>query len=131
MRIGALCERQHRAACAAAAEIITANKTRLAREQWAKARAIPVGDRKTWVRSMAGADYLDDVRFAIQEDQGIDFVDDDRDPDRVMRIAVKRPKNLRQKIIAAVALQCGIKEGAVSRYWKEFRRMEKDTVADL
>jgi hypothetical protein len=99
--------------------------TKEARNQWAKAEAIPVEDRAAWTKTQAFQEYLDDVRGALQEDQGIDLVDDDRDPALWLRIGYKKPWGVRNKIVKQVADEFGIAETTALWYLKEFRKFRK------
>ncbi len=88
-----------------------------------------MSERKAWLSSDAGRDYLDDVEFALHEDQRIE--DDELEAARLVRIRVKRPKGQRQRIIEAVAADESVRRGVrisarmVERCWKEFRAVQR------
>ena len=134
-RFGAHCERLWRAAGKENEERAVTKKHPIVRRIWAKAQAVPATDRKSWLESVEGGEYLEDVESALCEEQGIPFDPDDPDtrPDRVMSIRPTRPKGLRKFIIWQVAkeeterLGRDVSERMVLECWKEFRRIEKDT----
>lgn len=131
-RIGGHCERLWREVCKENEERAISERLRIARKEWVKAQAVPVSDRKRWLGSKDHKEYLEDVEFALREDQGIS-ADDSIKPDRVVRIHPKRPKGPRNSIIKQVAeeetrrLGRRVSERMVLECWKEFRRLEKDT----
>jgi len=99
------------------------------RKEWAKMQAVPVKDRADWIASAAGMEALEDVEYARREDSGIDIDDDDDTPaPRVRLICPKRPKGVRQNIIAEVARETGVSIWIVERAWKAFRRLEAKEV---
>ena len=76
---------------------------------------------RVWGKLRQGfRDYLDDVRSAIQEDQGVDLVDDNREPDRMVTIRFRRPWGRRHTIIKAVAGETGLSERLVRECWQKF-----------
>jgi len=131
VRIGARCERLWRAAHSEALRDLLDSKTEQARHQWRKAQEIPIHQRNRWLKSQDGEDYVEDVRGAMQEDQGIDLVDDDADPSPVISVDLKFPRGERQAIIKRVSAEMSdelgrlIGPGAVDKCWKEFRRLER------
>ncbi len=126
LAIGAQCERLWREVCQRAEKDAIDQATFRAREQWAKAAAVPRGERQAFIESRYFQDdYLDDVRFALKEDQGIEPVDDDREPDRVVTIRPARPKGHRTRIISKIAGERGASERMVERCWKEFRAVQR------
>ena len=125
--VGGKCERQWDIACRNAKATAISASTKFVRDPWSKAKAIPIHERKRWHESLAGKDYLDDVRFAMQEDQGINLVADDADPARVVRIAPKRPKGLRPSIIDEVAKKYDITPRMAEKCWKAFRALVRES----
>jgi len=123
--IGGECEALWRRAIERNMQAELAKRTLVVRDQWRKAARIPISERSKWTRTQDYQDYLEDVRGAMQEDQGIDTVDDDRDPERLHVICPPRPKNLRQQIIRDVAVKHGVTERMVKRCWEEYRRFER------
>ncbi len=99
-------------------------RTCAVRDQWEKAKRKPLSERRQWIGTEDYQDYCDDVRGAMQEDQKIDAVKDDRDPDRLYVIRPRRPKNLRKQIISEVAAEHGVTERMVLQCWKEYRRTD-------
>ncbi len=71
MRIGGHCERLWREACKENEEQAVSEKLREVRKEWAKAQAVPVSDRKRWLGSKKHEKYLENVEFALCEDQDI------------------------------------------------------------
>lgn len=142
LRIGGRCEKLWRDACEESATAELATKTGEAQRQWGKAQSVPVGERRAWLEGRVSVswkgqeltyeDYREDVRSALQQDQGIDLESDD-EPTRVITVTPKRPKGLRKEIIWRVASEeterraIEISERKVESYWKEFRRFEKET----
>lgn len=121
--IGGECEALWRSAIDRKAQQELARRTRTVRTQWKKAADKPIRTRRAWTHTPEFKDYLEDVRGAMQEDQRIDAVEDDRDPDRLYVIRPRRPKNLREQIISEVAAQHGVTKRMVERCWKEYRRL--------
>ena len=128
--IGARCEERWRAAAQANEDAAIAKATPRVQQEWAKARAVPVSERKAWLSSYAGREHLDDVEFALREDQRIE-AEDELEAARHVRIRVKRPKGQRQRIIEAVAADESVRRGVrisarmVERCWKEFRAVQR------
>ena len=128
--IGAKCEsrQQEEYRLKAKAEIARA-RVNVAKE-WAKAKAVPVSQRKRWFDSEAGREHLEDVEFALREDQGIS-PDDPHEPIRLSRIETKRPKGPSAEIIREIAnresknRKTYISEHMVERCWTEFRKLQK------
>ena len=83
--IGAECESRLQKAYQGKARAEFSKKRRNVAKERAKANSIPVPERQAWGNSQAGRDYLDDIEFALREDQGIS-PDDPHDSDRVSRI---------------------------------------------
>lgn len=71
LRFGAHCERFWREAYKENEERAISEKLREVRKEWAKAQAVPVSDRKRRLGSKDHKVYLEDVEFALCEDQGI------------------------------------------------------------
>ncbi len=127
--IGAECEsRQQEAYRLKAKAEIAGARVNVAKE-WAKAKAVPVAQRNKWINSEAGREYHDDVEFALREDQGI-LPDDPRDPARVSRIVIKRPKGPSTEIIREMAKResekrkTHISKDMIERCWTYFRKMQ-------
>ena len=120
--IGAECESRQQKANRGKEKPGIAGKRRGVAKEWAKAKAVPISERKEWIDSEAGREYLEDVEFALREDQGI-LPDDPCDPARVSRIEIKRPKGPTTKIIRRVANRESISEHTVKRCWTEYRKM--------
>jgi hypothetical protein len=105
--------------------------TKLVSQQWSKAQAIPIRSREAVAASVFFQDYLEDVRGALQEDQGIDLVHDDRDPDRFVTIKVGRPKLAREQIVLLVAEAETQRRGRrvsprmVKTCWAEFSKLAR------
>lgn len=144
MRIGGHCERLWRKACKENEEQAISERLGIVRRIWAKVQGVPVSDRKSWLGSAKGEEYLEDVDSALCEDQGTPWEDapwEDEVPgqfrrkkiNRVVEIRPKRPKGLHNSIIKQVAkeetrrLGRRVSERMVLECWKEFRRFEKDT----
>lgn len=127
--IGGECEELWRRAIDLKARQEIDRRTRTVRNQWKKAVHKPIRTRRAWTQTREfKEDYLEDVRGAMQEDQGIDAVEEDRDPDRLYVICPPRPKNLRRRIIREVATLHRITERMVVRCWEEYRRLEEEGV---
>jgi hypothetical protein len=130
LAIGARCESRQQEAYRIKAKTEIAGARRIVSKEWAKAKAVPVSQRKRWIDSEAGREHLEDVEYALREDQGIS-PDDQRDPVRLSRIEIKRPKGLSTKIICEIAnresekRKTHISEHMVERCWTEFRKFEK------
>ena len=128
LQVGMACERAWR-------ELVQINvksaltdiNNNVARE-WAKAKDIPKEERKKWLGSEEGQNYLDDVNFALQTDQNLD---DEEEPTRVLRIIPKRPKGHRKRIIAEVSQRYSISERMAETCWKKYRSFEKSDIQDL
>lgn len=130
MRIGAQCERLWRREQKTADDNAIEGATRHVQQQWDKARKIPVANRKSWQASGDFDDYLDDVRGALQQDQGIDLVEDNSEPARIIAVPVGRAKGkkgagIRNSILAQVEQENEIVSSRVDRCWKEFRSVAK------
>lgn len=129
--IGAECESRWQKAYRLKAKAEIAGARLIVAEEWAKAKAVPVSQRKGWIDSEAGREYLEDVKFALRTDQGI-LPDDPREPARLSRIETKRPKGPSTKIIREIAnresekRKTHISEHMVERCWTKFRKLQKN-----
>lgn len=123
--VGARCERLWGEAVRASDDAALSAATKNVRRQFAKAKLAPVHKRKSWIAATrlynyVFGDYLGDVRAALQEDQGIDLVDDNREPARWLFVKGRRPK-IGKQIKAQVAAEFGITPRMAESCWKEYR----------
>ena len=108
---------------------------------WDEARAIPVSERRKWIKSHAFRDYLEDVEFALQSDDGISPPENEAgevEPgieiraDRLLDVTVPRLKGYRQDIIDRIAADetrlrgHDVSSNLVKLCWKEFRSAEAE-----
>jgi len=97
--------------------------------EWSKVQAIPVSERKKWLASAAYDDHVENVEYALQQDQGLQ---DHETPSRIVQIKPKRLNGLRKQIIAEVATLESFERGVeitprmVETCLKEFRKLEQE-----
>lgn len=121
--VGAHCERLSRRALDARIDTEIAARTSTVSMEHDKVRDTPVGDRAKWLRSTASLDHGDNVRWALQTDQGIDV--EEVDPTRMLTIPpLPRPKDgLRGEIATEVAKKWNISQRLVLECWSEYRKL--------
>ena len=126
--IGGHCEEIWREAQRAATDEAVAKATKHFRKEMAYVDAVPLDERTAWLASCAYEDHKDNVRFALQTDQGLD---DDQEPARYITVVAKRPMGLKDEIIKKVAAEESAKHGIdiapryVKTCWSEFRKMQQ------
>ena len=113
--VGVHCERLLQDEWEAAKQKAIELATPAIREEWGKARAIPVAERKKWIGSFADKDHRDNVEMALDEERGT----------TVTPIRVRRPKGVRKDIINQVADERGVSLRMVETCWKEYRALQK------
>lgn len=131
MRLGGQCESLQLEAKEDRASQELANRLKETRRIWEEARSIPIGKRRDWQLSEDFAeDYLDDLKFALQTDQGLIPKDDATwsntkipKPARITNIPLVTPKGVREAIIAKVSLLTGYTESQVRESWRFFRKI--------
>lgn len=129
MDVGGECEVRWRAEVKVALE--QAKAEHFSRSDYLKlvsdVQAIPVSERKAWLRSHSAADHFDDVEFSLLTASG---TPDEGIAPRFLTIQASRPYNRRKPIIAEVAAWASERYGAtisihtVERCWKFFRRVQ-------
>ena len=124
LTIGACCERLWRAAARALHQDAITEAAEHVAKEFEKLRAIPQAARAKWLKSEAYKTHVEDVEFALREQQGIDAWDD-KQPSRLLPVVAKRPKGLRGEIMMQLATERGVSVRLVESCWKEFRQIEK------
>lgn len=130
--IGSRCEELWRSAHHKALKTAVESKTATVQAEYAKARAIPVPERAKWLKSHAGLTYLEDVAFAIAEQENLPADGEDEEaPGALVHVSVPRLKGERKRIIKAVAIESAerfethVSERLVASHWAEFRKLEQ------
>lgn len=123
-RVGARCQELWREEIRTSQDKAIAKATERVRREWERARSVPVSERADWLESEEGQEYLEDVEFALREDQQIP-PEDSRAANRLLRLISKRPKGPGPKIVTQVASEFGLAERMVERCWDEFRKLDK------
>ena len=130
LAIGARCEELWRNEWKAGVKRAVTAATATVAVEWQSVNAIPVAERKRWLRPNAYDDHRDNIEFALREQQKI-AASDERDPCRGIRIVPRRPKGRREAIVDQVSEEQSAKRGVlvsrrlVESCWKEFRRVEQ------
>jgi len=124
LRVGGHCERLWREAAEKKLQSAIAERSAAVQETYERARWVPLKDRGHWISSDAGEEYLDDVDFALREEQQI-TADNSTPPSRLLTVHVARPKGVHDEIVAKVAQHYRISERLTQTCWDEFRRIEK------
>jgi hypothetical protein len=124
LKIGARCERLWREVGQAKEKAAVDAAIPTALRYLERAKGIPIGKRKKWLKSQDGRDYLGDVDSALVEDQYGEGAKRKKPSHRLV-IGYRRPKGVRKQIMDQVAAQFGITPRMVESCWKEFRASAK------
>ena len=97
----------------------------------ARARVMPIDERKAWHSTYEGSDHRDDIEGAIKHKVGMP-ADSPKDAPRLLHIKTTLPYRMRQRILSEVAkwashkFQKRVTKGLVDSAWKLVRRAERD-----
>jgi len=103
-------------------------------ELWDRVAAIPVAERKAWLRSEAYNDHRGDVEAWLHQFTGTRFDEAsgnyESEARRWLHFPTKPRKGTRPRIIAEVAQRYGLSSATVDRLWKAYRRLESELEAE-
>lgn len=130
LAIGAQCERLWQEEWSASLDRTKNDALRGLSREWKEADSVPVPERASWLGTLAGEEYLENVEFARRE--LLQIPDENEEPaPRLIHFNGPRPKSHRKGIMSAVAREQSLLRAVpisvrlVEACWKEFRALQR------
>ena len=126
VEIGSLCQARLLAARdkakAKAKDDLTSKDSDL-RDQWQKAQQIELPERRQWLRSDEGIQYIDDLNIEVYELNRT--LKTGSETNRLFQINSKTPHRARKTIRCEVAAEYSLTENQVKYLWAKYTKIRK------